>query len=129
MGAIESLWQFIRGTSKYEDPLKYLSGKPSQVAKSSTGGAGAVKPPIIDTKFEDGIPKHMTHSIDDIPKLCHKTFKMVSRKKGATIDEVHAVVGNKKSSVYNHIYLIKKAGYGVVKTYEKSSGTHRYRLG
>jgi predicted transcriptional regulator len=54
---------------------------------------------------------------------------MISRKKGATIDEVHAVVGKKRSSVYNHIYLIKKAGYEIVKTYDKKSGTHRYRLG
>jgi len=116
MGALETLWQFI-------------SGKPSEVAKSSTGGAGAVKPPILDTKFEDGIPPYTTHPVDDVPGFCKKSFKMISRKKGATIDEVHTVVGNKRSSIYNHIYLIKKAGYEVVKTYEKSSGTHRYRLG
>jgi hypothetical protein len=63
------------------------------------------------------------------PAFVKKSFKMISRKKGATIDEVHTVVGNKRSSIYNHIYLIKKAGYEIVKTYEKSSGTHRYRLG
>ena len=116
MGAIEKLWVFI-------------SGKPSQVAKSSMGGAGAVKPPTFDIKFEDGVPPYMTHSVDDIPKLAQKTLKMISRKKGATIDEVHAVVGKKRSSVYNHIYLIKKAGYEIVKTYDKKLGTHRYRLG
>jgi len=108
MGALETLWAVI-------------SGKPQRVARSSKGGAGAVKPPIIDIKFED------VHG--EIPKLCQKTFKLISRKKGATIDEIHAVVGKKRSSVYNHIYLIKKAGYEIVKTYDKKSGTHRYRLG
>ena len=116
MGAIEKLWAFI-------------SGKPSEVARSSTGGAGAVKPPTFDIKFEDGVPPYMTHSVDDIPKLAKKTFKMISRKKGATIDEIHVAVGNKRASVYNHIYLIKKAGYEIVKTYDKKLGTHRYRLG
>ena len=116
MGAIEKLWAVI-------------SGKPSHVAKSSMGGAGAVKPPTLDIKFEDGVPPYMTHSVDDIPKLAKKTFKMISRKKGATIDEIHVAVGNKRASVYNHIYLIKKAGYEIVKTYDKKSGTHRYRLG
>ena len=109
MGAIEKLWQFISG------------GKPSEVAKSSMGGAGAVKPPTLDIKFED------VHG--EIPKLCQKTFKLISRKKGATIDEIHAVIGNKRSSVYNHIHLIKKAGYQIVKTYDKKLGIHRYRLG
>jgi len=79
MGAIEKLWAFI-------------SGKPSEVARSSTGGAGAVKPPTFDIKFEDGVPPYMTHSVDDIPKLAKKTFKMISRKKGATIDEIHVAV-------------------------------------
>ena len=116
MGAIEKLWAVI-------------SGKPSQVAKSSMGGAGAVKPPTFDIKFEDGVPPYMTHSVDDIPKLAKKTFKMISRKKGAKIDEIHVAVCNKRASVYNHIYLIKKAGYEIVKTYDKKSGTHRYRLG
>ena len=116
MGAIEKLWAFI-------------SGKPQRVARSSKGGAGAEKPPTFDIKFEDGVPPHMTHSVDDIPKLAKKTFKMISRKKGATNDEIHVAVGNKRASVYNHIYLIKKAGYEIVKTYDKKSGTHRYRLG
>jgi hypothetical protein len=116
MGMIETLWA-------------YISGKPSEVARSSTGGAGAVKPPTLDIKFEDGSTRYTTHSVDDVPKLAQKTLKMISRKKGATIDEVHAVVGKKRSSVYNHIYLIKKAGYEIVKTYDKKSGTHRYRLG
>jgi len=117
MGALEALW-------------RCLSGKPPVVAKSGLGDTRAVKsPPSFDVKFEDGVPPYMTHSTDDIPKLCKKAFKMISRKKGATIDEIHAVVGKKRSSVYNHIYLIKKAGYEVVKTYDKKSGTHRYRLG
>ncbi len=116
MGALERLWAFI-------------SGKPSEVARSSKGGAGAVKPPIIDTKFEDGIPPYMTFPIDDVPKFAQKTLKMISRKKGATVDEIHAVIGNKRASVYNHIYLIKKAGYEIVKTYDKNLGNHRYRLG
>jgi len=54
MGMIETLWA-------------YISGKPSEVARSSTGGAGAVKPPTLDIKFEDGIPPYTTHSVDDVP--------------------------------------------------------------
>ncbi len=115
MGALETLWQFI-------------SGKPSQVAKSSKGGAGAVKPPILDTKFEDSDHKfHVQFHV--LPKFCEKSFKMISRKKGATIDEIHMVVGNKRDSIYNHMYTIKRSGYDVVKTYDRKLGVHRYRLG
>jgi hypothetical protein len=117
MGALESLW-------------RCLSGKPSVVAKSGLGDTRAVKsPPSFDVKFEDGVPPYMTHSTDGIPKYAQKTFKMISRKKGATIDEIHEVVGKKRGSIYNHIYVIRGCGFDVVKGYDKKSGSHRYRLG
>tara|TARA_R100001079_G_scaffold100952_1_gene65731 strand:- start:191 stop:361 length:171 start_codon:yes stop_codon:yes gene_type:complete len=56
-------------------------------------------------------------------------MKLISRKKGATIDEIHKVIGKKRGSIYNHIYVIRGCGFDIVKTYDKKSGTHRYRLG
>ena len=111
MGALESLWRLI-------------SGKPSVVAKSGLGDTRAVKsPPTFDAKFKD------VSLTEGLPKFCASTMKLISRKKGATIDEIHKVVGKSKGSIYNHIYVIRGCGFDVVKDYDKKSGSHRYRLG
>ena len=111
MGALEALW-------------RCLSGKPSVVAKSGLGDTRAVKsPPTFDSKFND------LSLTEDLPKFCRSTMKLISRKKGATIDEIHEVIGKKRGSIYNHIYVIRGCGFDIVKTYDKKSGTHRYRLG
>ena len=133
MGALEALW-------------RCLSGKPSVVAKSGLGDTRAVKsPPTFDAKLSRGLSRaqlarelepglnalfgdHYAKT-EDLPKFCRSTMKLISRKKGATIDEIHEVIGKKRGSIYNHIYVIRGCGFDIVKTYDKKSGTHRYRLG
>ena len=134
MGALEALW-------------RCLSGKPSVVAKSGLGDTRAVKsPPSFDAKLSRGLSRaqlarelepglnalfgtECAKTEEDLPKFCRSTMKLISRKKGATINEIHKVVGKSKGSIYNHIYVIRGCGFDVVKDYDKKSGSHRYRLG
>ena len=88
----------------------FFGGNPPEVVKLGKGDTGAVKSP--------------THHI---PKFCWQSFLMISRKKGATINEIVEKTGKSKGTIYQEIALIKKGGYKIVRTYEKP--VYRFRVG
>ena len=88
----------------------FFGGNPPEVVKLGKGDTGAVKSPTY----------HM-------PKFCRESFLMISRKKGATVDEIVKKTGKSKGTIYQEIALIKKGGYKIVRTYEKP--VYRFRVG
>ena len=95
----------------------FLGGSPREVVKLGKGGAEAVNPPTIVK-----LPKTVR-----MPKFCHTTFLMISRKEGTTIAEIVKETGKTKGTIYQEISLIKKSGIKIVRSYEKP--IYRFRVG
>lgn len=97
MGALGFLRSFFGGNP------------PEEVVKLGKGDTGAVKSPT-----------------SNMPKFCRESFLMISRKKGATVDEIVKKTGKSKGTVYQEIAMIKKSGIKIVRAYEKP--VYRFRV-
>lgn len=88
----------------------FFGGNPPAVVKLGKGDTGAVKSPTYK-----------------IPKFCRESFLMISRQRGATVDEIVKKTGKSKGTIYQEIALIKKGGVKIVRAYEKP--VYRFRVG
>lgn len=112
MGAITSLWQFIIGKPSDKVMPDYFSGKPSEVAKSGKGDAGAVKSPTID----------------NTPRYCGATLKLVSRPRGATMSHLISKTGKTKGSLSQEISILRKHGHNILKSRKDSKSEYTYKV-
>ena len=103
MGMIETLWA-------------YISGKPSEVAKSSMGDAGAVKSPTKNL------------SVERTPNYCKGTLQIISRPRGATMSQLLRKTGKKKGSLSQEISTLRKFGYKILKSRKDSKSEYVYKV-
>ena len=98
--------------------IKILAAALHVVVSPSLGGTGAANPP---TSKNDSL------LLGAFPNYCSSLFGLLQARK-YTLSELESVLNKKRSTLYQEMSELRKAGCKIKKSYDKDSSEYKYMI-